>query len=98
MKIMEENRIPLIDMTQCVKCYKCINTCPHNAIVLKKNNAGDYTCTKCVKYCLSMEVTCKPEDICIDYDICDSCGKCVEVCREGAISWLIKGKKAEDNL
>jgi Pyruvate/2-oxoacid:ferredoxin oxidoreductase delta subunit len=35
-----------------------------------------------------MKVPCKPEKIIFDYEHCDSCGLCIDVCPEKAISWF----------
>ncbi|MBN1578419.1 MAG: 4Fe-4S binding protein [Chitinispirillaceae bacterium] len=85
---MSNRNVPLIDMALCVKCRECIKTCPQKAIIVKEND-NNPQCAKCVKYCLLMEnLPCRPEDICIIYDQCNSCGECINVCRYGAISWV----------
>ena len=85
---MRGEQVPLIDMTLCVKCGKCINACPRTAITIRKSG-DDYSCKKCVKYCIMMEnVTCKPENLCIEYEKCDSCGACVSACEYGAVKWV----------
>ena len=77
-------KLPVIDFTKCRKCKKCINVCPTKAISVSFNNC----CAKCIKYCLTMEVPCHPQDIIFKYERCDACGLCLEVCPENAISWF----------
>ena len=82
-------KIPCIDMAICVKCRKCIDVCPRNAIVVIHDPTRANACKKCIKYCIQIKnVTCKPEDICIDCELCNGCGECVPVCPEKAISWV----------
>jgi Pyruvate/2-oxoacid:ferredoxin oxidoreductase delta subunit len=74
---------PVIDATKCVNCKACIGGCPNNAI----QEAFDYTCAKCVKYCFAMEVPCRPVHVVICDQKCDGCGACVSVCSYGAINF-----------
>lgn len=75
-------------MSLCLKCRKCIDFCPENAIVVIDDPARANACKKCIKYCIEIKnVTCKPEDICIDGELCNACGECISVCPEGAISF-----------
>jgi len=77
-------QLPIIDFANCVKCMNCVTACPRSAIVEPINTS----CAKCVKYCISMEVPCSPENIIFDYALCDSCGECLSACPEGAIYWF----------
>ncbi|MBN1760406.1 MAG: 4Fe-4S binding protein [Chitinispirillaceae bacterium] len=91
---MDLQRVPCIDMNLCIKCHKCIPVCPHRAITVRKNEDDFTSCTKCVKYCLQFEnMTCRPENVCINFEKCDSCGACVEVCEYKAIRWVDKNGK-----
>jgi Pyruvate/2-oxoacid:ferredoxin oxidoreductase delta subunit len=73
---------PVIDFSRCVKCEKCIAVCPHK--VIHRENL--MTCSKCIKYCITMDVPCKSNDYFFEYDLCDACGKCIEVCTHEAIT------------
>jgi Pyruvate/2-oxoacid:ferredoxin oxidoreductase delta subunit len=73
--------VPVIDFSKCVKCEECIAACPHH--VIKRENL--LSCSKCIKYCVFMDVPCKSNDYFFEYELCDSCGKCVEACKHGAI-------------
>ncbi len=87
-------RVPCIDIATCTKCYKCIAVCPGEAIVIRNNSDDNVLCTKCVKYCLQFEnVSCKPENVCIIFEKCNSCGACVEACDERAIGWVEQEEK-----
>lgn len=76
-------RRPTIDAAKCVDCKACIDGCPNHAI----EEAFDYCCAKCVKYCLVMEVPCQPLRVAIRDERCDGCGVCVSVCSYGAIGF-----------
>jgi Pyruvate/2-oxoacid:ferredoxin oxidoreductase delta subunit len=77
-------RVPVVDPEICKNCKKCINICPSNAVKTVRKN----TCSRCVRYCLIMEVPCKPKKIVFEYDHCNSCGLCVDICPENAIYWF----------
>jgi Pyruvate/2-oxoacid:ferredoxin oxidoreductase delta subunit len=87
MRVTEQNRAiaatrrPVIDATKCVNCKACVDGCPNHAI----EEAFDYCCAKCVKYCLVMGVPCQPVRVVIRDERCDGCGVCVSVCSYGAI-------------
>jgi len=82
-------KVPVADQSKCRKCNACVDVCPPKAISVISNT----TCAKCIKYCISMPVPCHPEYVIFDYDICDSCGKCIEACSHGAI-YMIDYKAA----
>lgn len=85
--IMKTKKIPAIDISRCVKCNACVEACVQKAITAKKNE-NSYQCQKCVKYCVLLDnVPCKSEEIHISYEKCNSCGKCIEVCKYSAIFW-----------
>ena len=77
-------KVPVIDFSKCTRCMKCTEACPNKAIILSFNSS----CAKCIKYCLTMKVPCRPKDIIFKYEHCDACGKCLEVCAENAMSWF----------
>jgi Pyruvate/2-oxoacid:ferredoxin oxidoreductase delta subunit len=79
-----KEKVPIIDESKCSNCDTCFSVCPRNAII--KN--VDYTCSKCIKYCITMEVPCNPEHKIFCYENCDTCGLCVTSCPENAISWF----------
>lgn len=72
---------PVIDPTLCNDCRECVAACPQHAI----QEASNYACAKCVKYCISMEVPCRPANLAICHQLCDGCGACVDACVQGAI-------------
>ncbi|HPB25216.1 MAG TPA: 4Fe-4S binding protein [Bacteroidales bacterium] len=75
--------IPVINTALCKKCKKCVDICTKNAI----SEINNYSCSKCMKYCISMDVPCVPETYFFDYEKCDACGICIEKCPYNAISW-----------
>ena len=77
-------RIPVVNAAHCKKFGKCVEICPRQAIAEPTNS----TCSRCIKYCISLEVPCSPEHVVIMYDLCDSCGRCIEECPHDAIVWI----------
>jgi len=84
MKNKQNVKLPVIDFEICVLCKKCIESCPLKAIIEPMNTS----CAKCIKYCLSMAVPCKPDNLIFNYELCDECGQCVTECPENAIYWF----------
>lgn len=78
------DQLPVIDLTKCIDCDKCIEACPKGAISKQQN----YDCLKCIRYCLSKDIRCKPEHYIIFYKKCDACGLCIEACSHNAIHWV----------
>lgn len=76
--------MPVINTALCNKCNNCVEACVANAISEKDN----YSCSKCVKYCLSIDVPCAPDLYVINFELCNSCGQCIEVCPNDAITWF----------
>jgi len=70
-----------IDCYLCTNCGMCYNVCKKHAI----SRVSNYSCDKCIKYCTSMDVPCKPVRFCIDDAICDLCGDCISACMVNAI-------------
>lgn len=79
-----ENKIPVIDITKCTVCNKCINICKEK-VIMKTDNQS---CAKCIKYCIMMKVPCKPDNYSFNYLLCTACGDCVSICPEQAIYWF----------
>lgn len=68
----------VIDETKCIKCGKCLNACPYNAIVKQER--------PCAKACGMNAI--KSDEYGradIDYDQCVSCGMCLVSCPFSAI-------------
>jgi len=69
----------LIDMEKCVRCGKCCDICPYNAIV-----HYDRPCAKaCGVNAIGSDYLNRAK---IDYDKCVSCGMCIVSCPFGAIA------------
>lgn len=83
--MQNKDKVPVIDTEKCTNCDKCISVCPNNAIYKNIN----YSCSKCIKYCLSLEVPCNQDQYSICYDKCNACGLCVLTCNINSINWHI---------
>ncbi|MFQ9516461.1 MAG: 4Fe-4S dicluster domain-containing protein [Eubacterium sp.] len=73
-----ENGRSIIDEEKCIKCGKCLNACPYNAIVKQER--------PCAKACGMNAI--KSDEYGradIDYDQCVSCGMCLVSCPFSAI-------------
>ena len=74
-----ENGRSVIDQEKCIKCGKCLESCPYNAIIKQER--------PCAKVCgmnaIHSDEYGRAE---IDYDKCVSCGMCMVSCPFGAIS------------
>lgn len=81
---MATGHIPAISHSACIRCGKCIDACPREAIYKVPNPV----CNKCMGYCLTMPVSCYREKVVVAYDRCDACGTCLEACPCGAIRWF----------
>lgn len=82
--MQKTEKVPVIDILKCINCDKCITACPKNIIYKKM----EYSCSKCLKYCLSIQVPCNPKHYIFCYEQCDGCGLCVSVCPVDAINWF----------
>jgi formate hydrogenlyase subunit 6/NADH:ubiquinone oxidoreductase subunit I len=85
--IQSREKLPAVDPKKCNKCGRCIDACPSRAIAESSN----YSCAKCIKYCMTMEVPCNPEYMVFDYEKCDTCGLCVTACPHEALFWVVPG-------
>ncbi len=68
----------VIDEEKCIKCGKCVNACPYNAIIKQER--------PCAKACGMNAI--KSDEYGradIDYDLCVSCGMCLVSCPFSAI-------------
>lgn len=85
MKLREaiKKQLPSIDINKCIKCDKCFDACPHEAIMKEPG----YACARCIKYCISLSVSCNAEQYVFCYELCDACGLCISVCDHDAVSW-----------
>lgn len=77
---------PVILQDLCICCDDCIEACPLDAI----RKPQDSACAKCIKYCISMEVPCRPDLPVICLENCDACGICAEACEHEAISMQLQ--------
>ncbi|MDD6211561.1 MAG: 4Fe-4S dicluster domain-containing protein [Clostridiales bacterium] len=68
----------VIDQDKCVKCGKCVESCPYNAIIRQER--------PCAKAC-GMDAIRSDENgrACIDHEKCVSCGMCLVSCPFSAI-------------
>jgi hypothetical protein len=76
------SRLPTIDPTLCTNYRACVEHCPKHAIEEPLN----FCCAKCVKYCLSMEVPCRPAGVTI----------CADLSATARVLWLREGHRPED--
>ena len=83
-KVKIPERLPAVDTVRCKKCTICIEACPARAIQSPVNSS----CSKCIKYCLTMDVPCNPDYLVFDYERCDGCGICLVSCPHQAIRWV----------
>jgi NAD-dependent dihydropyrimidine dehydrogenase PreA subunit len=88
MKVKNENetlqgQVISIDLDKCVRCMKCVTSCPTGAITIIPNPV----CNKCVGYCLTMPVSCYRENVIVRPELCNGCISCIEICTAGAIHW-----------
>lgn len=74
-----EDRRSHIDQSQCIKCGRCLDQCPYDAISKMER--------PCAHAC-GMDAIHSDEHgrACIDYDKCVSCGMCLVNCPFGAIA------------
>jgi len=81
-----QNGVPVINYNLCTHCKTCIEICPQGAI----SNPISFSCSKCVKYCITMEVPCPPDHYVFNYKECNNCGDCIEHCPADALHWSKK--------
>lgn len=73
--------IPKVYHEKCTSCSDCINACEKHAISFTTN----FYCSRCIRYCMTLDVPCKKEHIIIDPELCNSCGECVTFCKNNAL-------------
>ena len=74
-----ENGKSVIDQSACIKCGRCSNECPYNAIVVQERPCA----TACGMKAITSDEYGRAE---INYDKCVSCGMCLVNCPFGAIA------------
>ena len=74
-----ENGRSVIDQEKCIKCGKCLNVCPYNAIIRMERPCARVCGMKAIKSDEMGRAT-------IDQEKCVSCGMCLANCPFGAIS------------
>ena len=76
--ITVENQHATIDYSKCIKCGKCLQVCPFNAIIKTK--------VPCEEACPVGAIRKNEFGVAdIDYEKCISCGKCFAKCPFGAV-------------
>ena len=73
-----ENGRSVIDQEKCIKCGKCINACPYNAIIRQERPCA----AACGMNAIKSDEYGRAD---IDYDQCVSCGMCLVSCPFSAI-------------
>lgn len=73
-----ENGRSVIDEEKCIKCGKCINACPYNAIIKQERPCA----AACGMNAIKSDEYGRAD---IDYDQCVSCGMCLVSCPFSAI-------------
>jgi Pyruvate/2-oxoacid:ferredoxin oxidoreductase delta subunit len=76
-------KVAVIDYSLCTHCNQCLEVCPLQVISASET----FTCDKCVKYCITMDVPCSPEHYVFKYADCDGCGICITHCTVKAMYW-----------
>ena len=73
-----ENGRSVIDQEKCIKCGKCVNACPYNAIIKQERPCA----AACGMNAIKSDEYGRAD---IDYDQCVSCGMCLVSCPFSAI-------------
>jgi len=81
----------IINKHNCTKCGKCYEICKDGAVERVKNQF----CSKCIRYCISLDVPCNTFYYLIVQEKCTSCGKCIESCPVGAIESVVPKNENE---
>lgn len=77
--ISRENGVAVIDQEKCIRCGKCRNTCPYQAIIKKERPCALACGVKAIEDDDQGRAKINPE-------ICVSCGMCMVSCPFGAIA------------
>ena len=87
--------ITISDKTLCCGCTACMNACPAQCIVMRRDREGfDYPvanpdrcigCGKCEKVCPVHAIEVVDNVARINYDLCTNCGLCAEKCPKKSI-------------
>ena len=73
-----ENGKSVIDQDKCIKCGKCLNACPYNAIIKQERPCA----SACGMNAIKSDKYGRAD---IDYELCVSCGMCLVSCPFSAI-------------